>query len=287
MAISIISDVDVGATDTNALAAELRANARGAAAQRTVKPASASPSPTAPESPEPRRFAGKSREDIMEMYLNLEKHDGRLANENGQMRQAVQELLVEKRARDLAANGGNTKAHATVEPADLLQRPTEALDPFIEERVTKALSPLQQKINQLESMIGATVFQNNHRDAQDVTESEEFKTWVRETPLRRSIANLAASGNTQAADELLTEFKKTQTVNTQRRESAENERIQAASSVSLEQSRTGNDGTPKATAKEYTRAQMRALMASAAYASDESLREEVSRAYIEGRVKGQ
>lgn len=284
MSVSIISDVQVNPVDTNALAAELRANARGAASQ-AVKP-TAAPSPTAPVPTEPRRFAGKSREDIMEMYLHLEKHDGRLANETGQLRQALNELLVDKRARDLAANGGRAEP-VKVDTTDLLQRPTEALDPFIEERVTRAVNPLHEKISRLEALLGNVVFQSHHSDAPDVTESEEFKIWVKETPLRRSIANLAASGNTQAADELLTEFKKTQHQRVERQETDEQDRLNAANRVSLEQSRTGNDGTPKPTAKEYTRSQMRALMASPQYQSDESLREEVSRAYIEGRVKGQ
>lgn len=285
MSVSIISDVQVPVVDTNALASELRA-ARGAAAPAVKPAASASPSPTAPASTEPRRFAGKSREDIMEMYLNLERHDGRLANENGQMQRALQELLVDKRARDLTANGGNPKP-TTVEPADLLQRPTEALDPFIEERVTKAVAPIQQQLARLEGLLGQTVFQNRHADAQDITSSPEFTAWVKETPLRRNLAAIAAGGNTQVADDLLTEFKKTRTVETQNAEVQEQRRLAAASSVSLEQSRTGNDGTAKPAGKTYTRAQMRALMQSPAYQSDDQLREEVSRAYIEGRVKAE
>jgi hypothetical protein len=283
MSVSIISDVQVPTVDTTALADELRASR---AQTSSAKPnAQAAPSPTAPAPTEPRRFAGKSREDVMEMYLNLERHDGRLANENGQMQRALQELLVDKRARDLAANGGNKPTE--VNPTDLLQRPTEALDPFIEERVTKAVQPIHQQLQRLESLLGQSVFQNHHADAQDVTNSPEFAAWVRETPLRRSIAALAAGGNTQAADELLTEFKNTRTAQAENAEVQEQGRLTAASRVSLEQSRTGNDGTATQKGKVYTRAQMRALMQSPSYQSDDSLREEVSRAYIEGRVKAE
>lgn len=282
MSISIISDVDVPRHDTAALAAELR-SARGATPAKPAAPAA--PSPSAPESSEPRRFAGKSREDIMEMYLNVERHSGKLANELGQTRAAVNELLVDKRARDLAANGGNRQP-ATVDPAELLQRPTEALDPFIEERVTRAISPIQQQLARLEGLLGQTVFNNHHADAQDVTNSEEFAAWVKETPLRRSIAQMAANGNSQAADELLTEYKKTRETNVSRASAREESRLDAAASVSLEQSRTGNDGSVPKKGKEYTRAQMLALMQSPSYQSDDVLRDEVSRAYIEGRVRG-
>lgn len=280
MAISIIEDVSIPTSDTNALANELR----GARAQTPAKPTPAAPGPNT-DSNEPRRFAGKSREDVLEMYLNLERHAGKLANERGLMERQVNELIIDKRARDLAANGA--KQPTTVNPTDLLQHPTEALDPFIEERVTRAINPIQQQLARLEGLLGQTVFNANHRDAQDITQSEEFAAWVRETPLRRSIGNLAANGNTQAADELLTEFKKTREAQTERHENAENGRLKAAERVSLEQSRTGNDGTAtRQQGKQYTRAQMRALMQSASYANDESLREEVSRAYIEGRVVG-
>lgn len=283
MSVSIISDVPVNATDTKALADELRAGS-GATRQVVTQRAPASPSPNG-DSGEPRRFAGKSREEVMEMYLNLERHDGRLANENGQMQRALQELIVDKRARDLAANGGERKS-VTVDPAALLQRPTEALDPFIEERVTRAIGPIQQQLQRLEGLLGQSVFQNHHADAQEVTNTPEFAEWTRATPLRRQIAQMAANGNTQAADDLLTEFKQTRASEAEEGEVRADGRLKAASSVSLEQSRTGNDGTASRTqGKTYTRAQMLALMQSSAYASDDNLREEVSRAYIEGRVK--
>jgi hypothetical protein len=282
--VSIIEDVSIPGTETAALANELRAARAQPPAAKPTAPASLAPNS---DPAEPRRFAGKSREDIMEMYLHLEKHDGRLANENGQMQRALQELLVDKRARDLAANGG-TKAPTKVEATDLLQHPTEALDPFIEERVSRAISPIQQQLARLEGMLGQTVFNNNHRDAQEVINSEEFAAWTRETPLRRNIAQMAANGNTQAADDLLSEFKKTKAHRAEVETNEEQERLARAGSVSLEQSRTGNDGTAtRQQGKVYTRSQMRALMQSASYAADESLREEVSRAYIEGRVKGQ
>jgi hypothetical protein len=282
MSLSIISDVDIKSVDTNALATELRS-------VRTQEPTPATPAkPSAPAQPnddsgEPRRFAGKSREDIMEMYLNMEKHGGQLANRLGQTERALQELMVDKRARDLAANGD--KAPTTVDPADLLQRPTEALDPFIEERVGRAISPIQQQLSRLESMLGQTVFQNHHADAQDVTNSPEFAEWVRETPLRRSIAQLAANGNTQAADELLTEFKQTKRIKAAQASNDQESRLAAASRVSLEQSRTGNDGSVGKPGKVYSRGEMLALMQTPGYQNDDKLREEVSKAYIEGRVR--
>jgi hypothetical protein len=281
MAVSIISDVDIAPTDTAKLADELRST-------RAQIPAKPRPSPvheSGNDNPALRRFAGKNADDIVEMYLNLEKHSGKLANELGQTQRAVQELIIDKRARDLNANGVRTPAK--VDAAELLQHPTEALDPFIEERVTRAVQPLQQQLQRMEAMLGQSVFNNHHGDAASVMETPEFAAWVRETPLRRSIASLASQGNTQAADELLSEYKATKAAEHANSQSDDNTRLTAASRVSLEQSRTGTEGGSGAKpGKTYTRGQMRALMQSRAYESDESLREEVQKAYIQGRVIG-
>jgi hypothetical protein len=282
MAVSIISDVEVAPTDTAKLADELRS---AGAQPRAAKPATASAQ--GGETPtEPRRFAGKSREDILNMYVNLEQHSGRLANDLGQTQRAVQELIIDKRARDLNANG--VKQPTKVDPADLLQHPTEALDPFIEERVNRAISPLQQQLSRMEQMLGNSVFNNHHGDAATIMETPEFAAWVRETPLRRSIASMASQGNTQAADELLSEYKTTKQAERANAESDDNTRLTAASRVSLEQSRTGNEGTVGGAkpGKTYTRGQMRALMQSRAYETDDTLKEEVQKAYLQGRVVG-
>lgn len=276
---SIISDVDDRPIDTRSLAAEIR----DARSQRTA----ATPARTAPasETPaEPRRFAGKSREEVMEMYTHLESHSGRLANQVGQLQNAVQDLIVDKRARDLRANG--EAQPVKVDPAELIQRPTEALDPFIEERVNRAITPMRDQLSRMEQMLGASILQNHHQDAGDITKSEEFREWVQATPLRRSIANLASNGNTQATDELLSEFKATRT----RREGTDNQdeaHLARASSVSLEQSRSGGGAADvKPRGKTYTRTQMRQLMQSREYENDDVLRAEVQSAYVQGRVVG-
>lgn len=282
MAVSIISDVEIAHTDTAKLADELRS----AGAQPTRAAKSTVQKTDEDTNTEPRRFAGKSREDILSMYENLERHSGRLANDLGQTQRAVQELIIDKRARDLNANG--VKQPTKVDPADLLQRPTEALDPFIEERVNRAIGPLQQQLSRMEQMLGSSVFNNHHGDAATVMETPEFAAWVRETPLRRSIASLASQGNTQAADELLSEYKSTKAAERANAETDDNTRLSAASRVSLEQSRTGNEGAVGGAkpGKTYTRGQMRALMQSRAYETDDVLKEEVSKAYIQGRVVG-
>jgi hypothetical protein len=279
MSVSIISDVEIASSDTAKLAEELRS----ARAQNPAKPTQRQTTTSTDPNDEPR-FRGKSREEVMNMYQNLERHTGKIANDLGQTQRAVQELIIDKRARDLNANG--VRKPVEVNPAELLQRPTEALDPFIEERVNRAITPLQQQLQRMEQMLGQSVFNNHHQDANDVMNSPEFATWAKETPLRRSILQLAANGNIQASDELLSEFKSRQAAAEVDDEEIQEQGIQKAKKVSLEQSRSGNDGTGATPGKRYTRSQMRHLMQSPAYEQDEVLREEVSKAYVQGRVVG-
>jgi hypothetical protein len=152
----------------------------------TAKAATSSPAKTTD------RFDGKSREDILESYRNLESHTGRLASELGYQKRTIEELLEDKRRRDLGMNGA-TKTE--IEASDILTKPTEALDKFLEERLPTIVKPLQDRLNQLEGQLGNIFYETKHKDASQITQSPEFKTWVGETGLRQHLAAQAAGGN--------------------------------------------------------------------------------------------
>src|ERR1700722_7211967 len=56
------------------------------------------------------RFAGKSTEEIVNMYRNLESHSGRLASQLGEARTNLHTIITGKRENDLRQNGGQTEA---------------------------------------------------------------------------------------------------------------------------------------------------------------------------------
>lgn len=281
MSLSIISDVDQVPGNGDRLLKEINEVNQSRPAVRTQTTQTQTTDEGDAGSIDPR-FKGKSAREIADMYRNLESHSGRLANDLGRTQAAVQELIVDKRARDLRANGEIRPT--TIDPTELLQRPTEALDPYIEERVSRVLQPMQQKLQHLEAALANTVFASHHTDASTIVNSPEFANWTRETPLRRELAASAAGGNTVHADMLLSEYKSTHKAADSARQAAGDDGLEEARRISLETTRTGADGgsgTP--TGKIYSRADIIALKMRGEVS--EEVNAEIDRAYRENRVR--
>lgn len=228
---------------------------------------------------EDRRFAGKSREDILDMYRNLESHQGRLANELGQQRQTLNELLLAKRASDLQTNG----QPATLTAADLLERPTEALDKVVNDRLRSTLQPLEEQIRQLNAQVAAgQVVEKHGSDWEKTVRSQDFQTWAAKTQLRMNLVNQARQGRWDAADALLTEYK--DQVKTEAPNTAQEAALRAAAKVGLEGTQAAQDvsGT---SGKKINRQDLWALRVNDPERYD-SMQPEIMKAYREGRVVG-
>lgn len=251
-----------------------------AAAQKTATAVvAAKPEPSADDSGEEARFRGKSREDILAMYHNLESHQGRLASELGQTRRTVDEILLQKRRDDLSTNGAVDDFQ--IDPADMLTKPKEVLDRYVDAKAKALIEPTVQRLNNLEQTLLTTSFQTRHADSSTVTATPQFKNWVRETPLRQQLAQNAANGSVQAADALMTEYKaaKPQGKNL---EAA----LDQASKVTLEGARASESGAGGGAAgKKYKRGDLMKLRQQDPDKYD-SLGPEIYKAYQEGRVVG-
>lgn len=270
----MVSLVDVTSTGNSSRALESLTEERAEAAAATK------PNPTveeaAPAKPaEDPRFAGKSREEILDMYRNLEVHQGRLANELGQQRRTLDELLLDKRRQDLSQNGGSAPK---VEAADLLTRPQEVLDQYVNARARELVEPVAQRLNQLESALATSSFTTRHADSEQIVNSPEFRAWVGETPLRKQLAQNAAGGNAQAADALLTEYKLSKRLPGRNLEAA----LDKAEKATLE-SNQPSEPAAKQTGKTYRREDLIALRMRN---PDEynRLSDSIMQAYREGRV---
>lgn len=231
-------------------------------------------------STEDRRFAGKNREEILDMYRNLESHQGSLANQLGQQRRTLDELLLAKRASDLQTNSDETSS-TKLTAADLLERPTEALDRVVNARLTSALQPLEQQLRNLGSELASTRVVDKHGDWNATVTSSEFQSWAAKTPLRMSLVAQARGGSWQAADALLTEFKdRPQQVSA---DIARNAAIKAAEKAQLETTQAGSDGGTAITGKKIRRSDLWALRVNNPDKYD-SMQPEILRAYKEGRI---
>jgi hypothetical protein len=272
----MVSLVHVETAGNSTRALDALKEERAATQLEPNKAKSADAAPPAADNREDPRFAGKSREEILRAYENLEQHQGRLANELGQQRRTLDELLLQKRSQDLSANGAPV---AKIDPADLLTRPQEVLDQYVTAAAQKLVEPMAQRMNQLESALSSSVYNSRHSDSSQITNSPEFKAWVNQTPLRRQLAGNAAQGNVQAADALMTEYKESRGV--VKATNLENA-LEKAAKVNLEGNQP-SDPSSKPAGKTYKRADLIALRARDPEAYNRA-GDEIMRAYREGRV---
>jgi hypothetical protein len=198
------------------------------------------------------RFAGKSTEEIVNMYRNLESHSGRLANQVGEHRRQIDQLILTKRDNDIRQNTPHAE-RVKIQPTDLMVNPTEAIDRLLDSRESPKISALQERLNQLEAQLGQTTFTLKHPNAQEETIDPAFQQWVQQTPLRQKLMSDAAGGNPWASDALLTEWN--QAKDKAPITTANNRAQELARKVSLESSNSGSESgnSPNSTSNKTIR----------------------------------
>lgn len=240
----------------------------------------------------PEKLQGKSLAEIADMYQNLESLHGRTANELGTMRTLADRLLDLKRTDDLRLTNNGKPATKPVEitSAELLEKPTEALDRFASSRESALESRLDSRLNRLEQSLLGTQFASKHPDAEVTAKSPEFNEWVRQSRVRQRAAASAAAGDFMVADDLLTEFKASRSARATNKDAETDEKtnLAAARAASLETGAAakGNAGGDAKAGKVYSRAAIMRLRLEdpEKYYSDD-YQTEIQSAYAEGRVK--
>ena len=228
----------------------------------------------------PSKFAGKSTEEIIDSYTNLEKELGRKAQEVGELRRLSDSFLQAEVARTKQNPQDNTPLETKDNDVDFFDDPNRAVNNMIENH------PKFQEFQQFQAQqaqAGAEArLKQTHPDFTDVIKDTAFQEWVQDSPIRMQMFQAADAYNFDAANELLTNWKdrsmisKTQEV----KEKAEVERKEALKAGTAE-SRTSS-GSSKG-GKTYRRADLIRLKMENP-SRYESLQDEIYNAYAEGRV---
>jgi len=227
------------------------------------------------------KFEGKTTEEILESYNNLQSAYGRMANDLGTQRKLTDQLLDLKRDIDLQSNA--PEPLPTVDPAQLLNDPTQALDSYLAEREARIRSTYDDRLSQMEAKLQADKFMQKHPDFMETGQSDEFRTWATATPIRSKAAALAAQGDWDAADALLQEYKAEAKTSAPSTDSVEQEARTAAKQVSLESA--ASEGSTSS-GKIYRRADLIELKLRKPHVyGDPGFQAEILKAYSEGRVK--
>ena len=218
----------------------------------------------------PDKFSGKSVEDIVKSYQNLEQELGRKSQEIGELRQLSDSFLQAEISRNGPQTSHDTENSNLETEEDLIEKHPK----FQEFQQFQAQQNQESSKAQLE---------NTHPDYVDIIQDTEFQDWVQSSKFRSNLFREADQYNYEAADELLTHWKERSTID----KTAEVKEKQAASrKKALKTSKSESRGSSESTAgkKTYRRADLIRLKATDPnrYAD---LADEIYSAYAEGRVK--
>ena len=228
----------------------------------------------------PSKFAGKSQQEIIDSYTNLEKELGRKAQEVGELRKLSDSFLQAEVAR--TSNPQNNTPLETEDNAevDFFDDPTRSVNEMIEKH------PRFQEFQQFQAQqaqAGAKAqLEQKHPDFTDVVQDKGFQEWVQDSPIRMQMFQAADSYNFDAANELLSNWKdrsmisKTQEVK-QQAETNRKDALKAGSTESRSSSGSSAGG------KTYRRADLIRLKMENPNRY-EALEDDIFAAYADGRV---
>ena len=224
----------------------------------------------------PDKFKGKSVEDIVSSYENLEKELGRKGQEIGELRKLTDGILQQQ----LTTKQSGTEAQEE-EETDFFDDPDQAVNKAIENHPKFREFEEQQKVQSAQAT--TQKLELAHPDYLKVVEDSKFQEWVQDSPIRTQLFVNAHNYDIDSAMELLGNWKERSLIsNTSEAETNKAVKRDQALKAGKGVSRTSSEST--AGKKIYRRADLIRLRNSDPDRY-ESLQDEILQAYSDGRVK--
>ena len=235
------------------------------------------------ETPEvPDKFSGKSVEDIIKSYQNLEQELGRKSQEIGELRQLSDSFLKAEVSRNSSENNLQTENSNNNETGeDFFEDPNKSVNSLIENH--PKFQEFQQFQAQQQANSSKAQLEQTHPDFMDIVQDTGFQDWVQASKFRTNLFQEADAYNYEAADELLTHWKERSMID---KTEEVKEQQEATRKKALKTGKSESKVSSESTAgkKTYRRADLIRLKATDPnrYAD---LADEIYNAYAEGRVK--
>lgn len=237
-----------------------------------------------PEDSLPEKYRGKTAAEIAEMHRNLESELGRARNEIGQVRRLADELLGINRAQAVRTEAANQPQRKPLTPDDLLSNPEQAVTAVVKAEADQRDAAQADRLSRLEAELLMARFERKHPDYRTTMEDPKFVEWVQKSSLRGRLAQAAASGDYNSADELFTLYSEAQAV-TQSTQKSSTDQARSAGLARPGGSQTATAGTSQSANKQvWSRAKLMEMRLNNPE-EFERLQPEILRAYAEKRVK--
>lgn len=223
----------------------------------------------------PEKFKGKSMEDIVSSYENLEKELGRKGQELGELRKLTDGILQQQ----ITTQESGTEE--LEEEVDFFDNPEQAVSKVIENHPKFREFEQQRQAQQIETTTAK--LKEAHPDFMDIVSDSKFQEWVQDSPVRQQLFVSAHNYNLPAAMELMNNWKERSLINN-------TSEVEAEKAANREQAMKAGKGVSRSSSestagkKIYRRADLIRLKTTDP-ARYESLQDEILAAYAEGRVK--
>jgi hypothetical protein len=221
----------------------------------------------------PEKFAGKSQAELATMLMEAERFRGKQANEVGDLRRSVDELLKAQLVKEQAA------PVVEEEEIDFFTDPDKAIARKIETH-PDIVAAREATTRNTQAATKAQLLQA-HPDMEAIVADAKFGEWVEASPVRKRL--LAAAHydyDYDSANELFSNWKERSEIADRTVAVSKQERSQAIKSAGTG---SGNPAQSKVSKKMYRRTDIVRLMNSdpERYAA---MSEEIFKAYAENRV---
>lgn len=219
----------------------------------------------------PEKYRGKSVKDLIEIAEHANKSMGRYANELGEVRKLADELIKSQLVQKPKEQEVQPEVDFFENPQEAVRRAVEA-NPRVQAAEQYAILARQEMAKQKLAQL--------HPDFAQVTQSDDFATWVKGSKIRTQLFKQADSFDIDAANELLSTFKELRAV--KQSKVSETEKISRDKTMTAAAVDTGGSG--ESSKKIYRRADLMRLMQRDRPRYEE-MQDEIMLAYREGRVK--
>jgi hypothetical protein len=236
-------------------------------------------STTQPEDEVPTKFRGKTVDEIVDSYTNLEQQYGRQGNELGELRKLA-DSLIQKNLSETSSQRAESLEKEVLSEEDFFTDPVTAVRRVVEE----ALEPVRQNLGQTQLDSTVQKLQAKHPDLEAIVNDSSFQNWVLASTPRQEMWTRASNGDFDYADELFSQYKAVNQVSVQAKreqdEAVKEEELKAATTVSAGSSRdAGSMGKPIYKRSELIRLRMNDPQ------RYQDLHTEIMQAYTDNRVR--
>jgi len=233
----------------------------------------------------PKKFAGKSAEEIARAYVEQEKLASRHQTDLHRYRTLADQLLELQAVAPQKTEEKKVQSKP-ISLDEIYEAPDEAVRRAAREASQEYTDDIRKKLNELDKREKLAELTRRYPEWQQTVQSEEFLSWVREKPLRVRLAREADGWNVESADALLEMWTE---ANPQEAESSkQEEKRQRVKAASLESG--GAAGRLKEPAKAYSRTELMELRLAAKRGDQKAERylkqhsSAIQQAYLEGRI---